>query len=358
MKTLTLEQAQKMMAVNGGDLDLAYTPIESLPEGLTVGGGLWLEGSKIKSLPKGLEVGGTLDLENTPIESLPEGLTVGWNLYLSGSKVKSLPKGLKVRGNLYLRNTPIESLPEGLTVGGGLYLGGSKIKSLPQDLKVGGDLNLAYTPIESLPEGLKVRGHLDLANTPIEALPEGLVVGGYLWLRGSKVATLPDGITVCGDIYTDFDYDETKVHRPKDGEVFQKDGHTFIFVDGILTVVKSIHKVGGYTFYKGNLPWNNVITDGEEFAHCKNIRDGIADLAFKKAKNRGQCQYKDVSLDDEFTVPELVVMYRIITGACKAGSEAFVSSLGELKERYSVREAIEITEGQYNAGAFAQFFGQ
>ena len=318
MKTLTLEQAQKMMAVNGGDLDLAYTPIESLPEGLTVGGGLWLEGSKIKSLPKGLEVGGTLDLENTPIESLPEGLTVGWNLYLSGSKVKSLPKGLKVRGNLYLRNTPIESLPE----------------------------------------GLKVRGHLDLANTPIEALPEGLVVGGYLWLRGSKVATLPDGITVCGDIYTDFDYDETKIHRPKNGEVFQKDGHTFIFVDGILTVVKSIHKVGGYTFYKGNHPWNSVITDGEEFAHCKNTRDGIADLAFKKAKNRGQSQYKDVSLDDEFTVPELVAMYRIITGACKAGSEAFVSSLGELKERYSVREAIEITEGQYNAGAFAQFFGQ
>ena len=298
MKTLTLEQAQKMMAANNGNLYLECTPIEALPEGLTVGGSLWLEGSKIKSLPKGLKVGGTLDLANTPIESLPEGLTVGRNLWLEGSKIKSLPKGLEVGGNLYLANTSIEALPEGLTVGGDLYL------------------------------------------------------------RSSKVATLPDGITVCGEIYANFDYDETKIHRPKDGEVFQKDGHTFIFADRTLTVVKSIHKVGGYTFYKGDLSWNNAITDGEEFAHCKNIRDGIADLAFKKAKNRGQSQYKDVSLDDEFTVPELVAMYRIITGACKAGSEAFVSSLGELKERYSVREAIEITEGQYNAGAFAQFFGQ
>ena len=258
MKTLTLEQAQKMMAANNSKLYLAYTSIESLPEGMTVGGSLWLRGSKIKSLP----------------------------------------------------------------------------------------------------EGLKVRGHLDLGNTPIEVLPEGLTVGGDLYLRGSNIETLPDGITVCGNICADFDCDETKVHRPKNGEVFQKDGHTFIFADRTLTVVKSIHKVGGYTFYKGDLPWNSVITDGEEFAHCKSIRDGIADLAFKKAKNRGQSQYKDVSLDDEFTVPELVVMYRIITGACKAGSEAFVSSLGELKERYSVREAIEITEGQYNAGAFAQFFGQ
>lgn len=52
-------------------------------------------------------------------------------------------------------------------------------------------------------------------------------------------------------------------------------------------------------------------------------------------------------------------MYRIITGACKQGSEAFVQSLGDkLKEKYTIREMIQITKGQYNADKFARFFGQ
>lgn len=52
----------------------------------------------------------------------------------------------------------------------------------------------------------------------------------------------------------------------------------------------------------------------------------------------------------------MVTMYRIITGACRQGSESFVKSLGELKERYTIREAIQITSGQYNAGKFKEFF--
>ena len=35
---LTLEEAQKRMAENNGNLDLSDTPITALPESLTVGG--------------------------------------------------------------------------------------------------------------------------------------------------------------------------------------------------------------------------------------------------------------------------------------------------------------------------------
>ena len=52
----------------------------------------------------------------------------------------------------------------------------------------------------------------------------------------------------------------------------------------------------------------------------------------------------------------MVTMYRIITGACRQGSERFVSRLGTLKEKYTIREAIELTKGQYNADKFAEFF--
>ena len=48
-----------------GDLDLSETPITSLPEGLKVGGQLWLIGcDNLTSLPKGLEVGEDLHLSS------------------------------------------------------------------------------------------------------------------------------------------------------------------------------------------------------------------------------------------------------------------------------------------------------
>ena len=61
-------------------------------------------------------------------------------------------------------------------------------------------------------------------------------------------------------------------------------------------------------------------------------------------------------MDDSFTVEELKRMYRVITGACKAGTESFVNSLKDLKDKYTVREVIEMTYGQYNAEKFKEFF--
>jgi hypothetical protein len=122
--------------------------------------------------------------------------------------------------------------------------------------------------------------------------------------------------------------------------------------------VKNNKKVGAYTLYVGKIPGRNVVSDGAHYAHCDKFRDGIADLAFKSAKDRGADQYKGMALETELTVPEMVTMYRIITGACRQGSESFVNSLGELKNKYTIREALEITKGQYNADKFAEFFGQ
>lgn len=115
--------------------------------------------------------------------------------------------------------------------------------------------------------------------------------------------------------------------------------------------------MGAHTFYIGKIHGRNVVTDGRYYAHCNKLRDGIADLLFKSAKDRGADQYKGMSLDTELTVEEAVTMYRVITGACRQGSENFVSSLGDsLKEKYTIREAIELTKGQYGAEAFEKFF--
>lgn len=69
-----------------------------------------------------------------------------------------------------------------------------------------------------------------------------------------------------------------------------------------------------------------------------------------------KCNNETQERIDEFTVEELKTMYRVITGACRAGTDNFVNSLGKLKEKYSVREVIELTKGQYNAKIFERFF--
>ncbi len=61
-----------------GNLDLSYSKITSLPDGLKVGGYLILNYSSIKSLPDNLKVGGRLDLEGCEdLISLPRGLKLG-----------------------------------------------------------------------------------------------------------------------------------------------------------------------------------------------------------------------------------------------------------------------------------------
>ena len=212
-----------------------------------------------------------------------------------------------------------------------------KLNKMVEDADGG---NLWLDGLTSIPEGFNptVGGNLGLDG--LTSIPEGFnpTVGGNLWL---------DGLTIVKRA-------KVRINRPVPG--FYKPGE-YLYADGILTHVKGTKKVDKYTLYIGKIPHKNVVSDGVHFAHCDNLREGIADLAFKTAKDRGAKQFEGRSLVEELTVQELVAMYRIITGACKQGSEHFVNSLGQLKEKYTIREAIQLTKGQYGAERFAEFFG-
>ena len=180
-----------------------------------------------------------------------------------------------------------------------------------------------------------------------------------LYMRRS-VTELPENLTVGGSLYlsgcTGIQDKRKERRKAKDLRNGDYVAGRYIYCDNILTHVKKVKRAGAYTLYIGKIPGRNVVSDGTNYAHCDKLRDGIADLAFKAAKDRGADQYKGMSLDTELTVAEAVTMYRIITGACRQGSESFVNSLGELKEKYTIRECIQITKGQYNAEKFAEFF--
>ena len=199
----------------------------------------------------------------------------------------------------------------------------------------GGSLYLSGTGITALPDNLTVGGSLDLSGTGITALPDNLTVGGSLYLSGTGIT----GGTKCRSLHN--------------GEYVPD---RYLYADDVLTHVKAKKTVGEYTLYVGKIKGRNVVYDGTNYAHCNSLREGIADLNFKKAADRGANQFKHLTLDDSMAREEAMAMYRIITGACKQGTESFVANLKDPKESYTVREMIEITKGQYNSEKFREFF--
>ena len=199
-------------------------------------------------------------------------------------------------------------------------------------------------------------GSLDLEGcTGITALPEGLTVGGSLYLRGTGITALPEGLTVGGSLYLR----GTGITNPGDYKKLKNGDYVagkYLYCDNMLIHVKRKKKIGEYTYFIGKIKGINVIFDGEHYAHCKTFKDGICDLEFKRAQERGADQYKGMDLDTFVTLEEAKTMYRIITGACKLGTENFVKNQRELKDKYTIRELIDITEGQYRSDVFKRFF--
>ena len=179
--------------------------------------------------------------------------------------------------------------------------------------------------------------------------------GGWLDLRGTQITALPEGLTVGGSL----DLSGTQITNPRNYKNLKNgdfvDGK-YLYCDDMLIHVKRKKKIGEYTFYVGKIKGMNVLFDGENYAHCKSFKEGVSDIEFKKAKDRGANQYKDYTLETVVTFEEAITMYRIITGACKAGTENFINSQRDIKKKYTVQEIIDITEGQYRSEIFKNFF--
>ena len=235
---------------------------------------------------------------------------------------------------------------------GDIHLRGSDVTTLPEGLNVRGSLILDLTPITSLPEGLKVEGSLYLHYTPITSLPENLTVGNCLVLYGTQITSLPDGLKVGNTLWHSY-LTLSDNQRLYDGDYVPNE---YIYCDGILTIIKREKKIGPYTYYIGVFPNKNVIYDGVYYAHCKDLKSGIQDLAFKHAKDRGVDQYKNLTLDSVVSKEDAITMYRVITGACQQGTSMFVDSLKEVKDVYTIQEIINLTRGQYNSEVFEKFF--
>jgi len=229
--------------------------------------------------------------------------------------------------------------------------------SLPDNLTVDGSLNCFNNRLTRLPDNLTVSWHLNCYNNQLASLPDNLTVGEDLDCSNNQLTSLPDDLKVGRDLYCSNNQLEKKVnkfkrYKYKQGEI----GHNWIYADGILTIIKGKRQVDKYTYYQGKHR-NSVITDGVNFANCRNLRSGIIDLRFKSEK-RDMSDYIDLTYSSIVSYEDAVIMYRVITGACSVGVSDFLEKLKpeQIKNSYSIEEICDLTSGEYKSDVFKTFF--
>ena len=348
-----------------------YTYINEIPDSLKVGDSIYLDYTPITKLPDNLNVRGCLSLNGTNITKLPDNLTVTGYLSLRCTHLKKIPNNLIVGDFLDLSNTPITELPDNLIVGGYIALNDTKIKELPNNLTLGGSLLLSGTPITELPDNLTINGNLELSDTKITKLPDNLTVIGDLYLYGINLRELPNNLTIKDKLYIrplyfiDFsqinrNISPQHINNCNNNAIFlERDGVKYIKADGIFSVIDShhgnvykIHKLG-----QEDKPLY-LVTDGEgHWSHGATIKEARADLIYK-INDRDTSAYDKLTLDDTLSYEEAIAAYRTITGACSSGTRDFVENSlpSPHKDKYTIREIIELTTGRYGNEIFAKFF--
>ena len=391
--------------VYDGDLDLeGRKDITELPDNLKVLGWLDLFDSGITKLPKGLEVNSDLDISVTDIEELPEDTKFGDSLYVNHmNKPFSFPKVVKVNEDFVCRYTKIKQMPEELYIKWDCNFSGSTFDNYPKVMEIGYSFDLYDTGITELPEGLKeVYGNFDISNTKVSKLNDNLVVYDTLNLGNTIVEELPKGLIVndkldfrkinlkdysnlhkvCTNfIVTEEKYNEIKytlsehsvkpyndfypnqilvTFEPnyKGAYLFENENGKYINADDIFgKIVEQRGNVYQIQVYGSN-EITYLVTDGEgKWAHGERLKEAKDDLLYK-ITDRYKDNYKDLSLDSELSFEEAITCYRVITGACSFGTRDFIENrLGKnKKDVYTIKEIIDLTEGEYGNKVFKDFF--
>ena len=409
---ITKEQFEKLARIelieeNGklvynGNLNLSNRKdITELPDNLKVLGFLTIKNSGITKLPKGLEVECFLDISGTDIEELPEDTKLGGSLYANNmNEPFSFPRVVKVNGYFNCKSTTIKRMPEELYTEDdcnfsectfdklpnimenrfGLYLNNTAIAELPEELKeVYGNFDISNTQISKLNDNLVVYNSIFLCNTSIEELPEGLIVGSWLNLSNTNLKDYSNIHKVCSRFIIDkgkyekikdslvkheISYDDRDVifftfeTNYKGAHLFENENGKYIDVDGIFG--KIVEQKGNvyHIRFKNRKYIIYIVTDGEgHWAHGVTLEDAKDDLLYK-ITDRNKSDYENLTLDSELSFEDAIMCYRVITGACLFGTRDFIKNrLGNnKKDKYTIKEIIELTEGEYGNTTFKNFF--
>ena len=319
--------------------------------------------SSLTELPKGLKVKDMLNISHTGITEIPDDCEFG-SLFMEDTKINKLRDNLELK-SLNVCGSSLQELPNGLKVKWYLNVSRTDITEIPNDCEFG-SLNISNTKITTLRDNL-VLNELKIINTPLEKLPNNLVVYFSLFMANTPFTTIPNDCLV-KDIYCRSDFNDERYKEKGFGfcyylkdeivHISHPSGREFLHVDGILSEV--IEKKGNvYHVRNGiNRSISYVVTDGNNhWAHGDTLEKAKQDLIYKISE-RDKSKYENLTLESELPYYEAIACYRVITGACRMGTQEYLEHRLPTphKEKYTIREMIELTKTEYGSQTFKEFF--
>ena len=179
----------------------------------------------------------------------------------------------------------------------------------------------------------KIKGNLDLSS--LTSIPAGFnpTVGGTLYLGSLKSSYI----------------------KLPENYIFTWNDGKYIKSDGIFTEV--ISKRGNVYHVKkvNSSKVTYLVTDGSKFSHGDTLKEAKESLKYKIG-NRDKSRYSNLKKSSVLSLSEMIECYRVITGACEAGVRNFITSVGEVKDKYKISDIIKITKNQYGNNDFDKFF--
>ena len=209
----------------------------------------------------------------------------------------------------------------------------------------------------------KIKEFLESVGADVSKLDKNGHYNGSLYLEHNQLTevTFPEGMTIGGSLYLGYNQLTEKVTPPPTKPaptVFHWEwrGRRYIKADGIFQQVV-LQKGNVYRVKNiGATKETYLITDGDgRWSHGDTLKQAKDDLMYKIA-DRDTSKYKSLTLDSTLSLADAIQCYRVITGACAAGTKSFVTSLPTTKEEYTIREIIDLTTGYYGAETFKGFF--
>ena len=217
--------------------------------------------------------------------------------------------------------------------------------------------------------GKIIQGYVTIKPNIKYDFSEVVEITGYLYIRSE--AKLPQLQTVGGGLYIwsgaklevrkNIKYDQVnaeKIALDFTFNCFLNLG--FFWADGILAKFISKKQNKETTVYKVQILGQSKISYCVEvngvYSHGDTIKEAKDSLIYK-ISNRDTSIYESFTLDTVVTFEDAVKMYHAITGACEGGMRHFCENvLRDKRKKYTVKEVIELTEGQYNNEKLGQFF--
>lgn len=183
----------------------------------------------------------------------------------------------------------------------------------------------------------KVTGYLHIHSSAKLDAPALESVGGYLHIHS-------EGSLIANKLYTG-GYSKFRVYDNIGCVVLsekQKGGVTILSCRH--SKIKN-QKVIGDKFYVAQ-------KDGQN-AHAKTINEAVQEILFKTG-NRDISQFRNMPKDTKKTPSEWAFVYRMVTGACQYGTTKSIESKGKPKKAYTLKEIVQLTNGQWGYDAFVK----